>query len=147
MAAVSAGLRGHCPACAKAPLPSRRDHESCRCAGCGENFGASEVASAVPLFVAPVAAGAAALVAYALNLMTDLTAENQLVLLVPFACWIGLVIYERISGALVALQWALWIGHFDPDSRKAADRSHAMDRNNNVPPCDGENARPERSRA
>jgi uncharacterized protein (DUF983 family) len=91
------------------------------CPACGQRLDHAEFDGAIPLFAVPPAFAAAVMAILATDAIWPLILESEAPLAVLAIC--GLVVgtfatlrlHRRIAGALLGLQWALWMHGFDPD--------------------------------
>ncbi len=100
--ALRRGWRGQCPACGCSGLC-----EGLQCRVCGVQSHAGQVASAVPLIVAPLAFGLAAGLAVLAELFLALPLGLELLLSEGVALTAALALLPRVKGALIGHAWAL----------------------------------------
>ncbi len=85
-----------------------------RCPCCNEALDHAQVGSAVPLFVIPPSFAAAAATLYLLATFVTTSAVVLSGATVAVAMIVCFELLPRVAGALVALEWALWMHGFDP---------------------------------
>lgn len=118
--AMKRGWQGLSPCCGHAHRLGD-DH----CEDCGQSLAPAEFDGAITLFAIPLAfaiAVIAMLGAEELWLMAceqDLPIEVMGLIGLSVATIATLALHRRIAGALLGLQWALWMHGFDPDSPEA----------------------------
>ena len=114
--ALKRGWAGCCPQCG--------GHHGTGCA-CGFDSAPARIRGAVPLFAIPLAFTATMLAIVLLEWSWEIVLEQELPLLasmivaLSMATALVLALLPRVSGALIGLQWALWMHGFDPDEREA----------------------------
>lgn len=117
--AMKRGWQGLSPCCGHSH--SLRDD---RCKGCGHSLAPAEFDGAIPLLVIPLAFAVAVIAMLGMNELWMLVAEQDppleaMLLIGPSVAIAGtLALHRRIAGALLGLQWALWMHGFDPDHPK-----------------------------
>lgn len=117
--AMRRGWHGLSPCCGHSHRPG-----DSHCEVCSENLAPAEFDGAIPLLVIPLAFAVAVLTMlgveelWTLATDHDLPLEAMLLIGLSVAAAATLALHRRIAGALLGLQWALWMHGFDPDCPK-----------------------------
>jgi len=108
------GFLQRCPACGAAPLFRRylKTHDAC--VGCGEPLHHHRTDDAPPYFTIVVVGHVVVGGVLALEKAASPPTWIHLALWLPIALAASLLLLPRIKGALVGLQWALYMHGFDP---------------------------------
>lgn len=91
------------------------------CPHCGQRLDHAEFDGAIPLFVVPLAFAAAALALLAMDETWSMLLGEEAPMSLLAVCGLAvgaltaLALHRRIAGALLGLQWGLWMHGFDPD--------------------------------
>lgn len=129
--AIANGLRNRCPACGKTGLFAEFLKTERQCTGCGTQFHHHRAddlpAYLVVLLLGHIMVGLVMLV----QEVTSLGIWQQLAIIAPISVIIAILLLRPIKGAVVGLQWALFMHGFGDED----DRSHlqptGQDRNTN----------------
>lgn len=118
--AMANGFRNRCPSCGRRGLFAHFLTTETECAGCGTEFHHHRAddlpAYLVVLIVGHVMVG---LVMLAQDL-TGLGMWQQLALVVPISTAIAVLLLRPVKGAVVGLQWALYMHGFGGDDDRQA---------------------------
>lgn len=125
IAAMIRGARGRCPACGRGRLFSRYLKVADRCPSCAEALHHHRADDAPPYFTILIAGHF--LVPGLLGLERAFTPPLwlHLVIWAPLAVALCLTLLPIVKGAVVGLQWALYMHGFDPDERGDAHIAEA----------------------
>ena len=123
--AMLKGARGRCPACGEGRLFRRYLEVADACPACGEALHHHRADDAPPYFTILIAGHL--LVPLLLMFERALTPPLWLHIAVwgPFTILVCLALLPLVKGAIVGLQWALYMHGFDPDDRGEAEFTKA----------------------
>ncbi len=118
LAAMSRGMRGRCPSCGKGGLFPRYLKVADHCPVCGEALYHHRADDAPPYFTIFIAGHIIVPLLLALELAARPPLWVHAAIWLPLAVALCLALLPRVKGAIVALQWALYMHGFDPDAEE-----------------------------
>jgi len=121
--ALLAGAASRCPACAKGAMFDGFLTVRQACARCGEELHHHRADDAPPYFVMLVVGHVVVAAALALELAAHPPLWLHMAIWLPLSLVLAVALLRPFKGAVVALQWALRMHGFDPDSPEASDKS------------------------
>lgn len=108
------GVRQRCPACGAGQLFSRYLKVADRCASCGEAFHHHRADDAPPYFTIFIAGHLIIPLVLAFETALKPPLWVHAVVWLPVSVIVCLALLPRVKGAIVGLQWALYMHGFDP---------------------------------
>lgn len=108
------GLRGQCPACGKGRLYERYLKVKDQCSDCGEALHHHRADDAPPYFTIFIAGHLIVPLLMAMELAMKPPIWLHLLIWLPLTALICLALLPPVKGAIVGLQWALYMHGFDP---------------------------------
>ena len=128
--AMARGARGRCPHCGEGRLFDGYLKVRHSCEACGEAFFHHRADDAPPYFTMLIVGHLLVPLMLVMQLATDLSNATYLAIWLPLTLIATLGLLRPVKGAIVGLQWALYIhgfdGSADPDAPQhgfAGDRS------------------------
>lgn len=108
------GFRCRCPNCGKGALFNGYLKSAPACAACGEDLSHHRADDAPPYFTIVVVGHVVVPVMATVLLATELSVMTHLAIWLPLTLVMTLALLRPIKGALIGLQWALYMHGFDP---------------------------------
>lgn len=116
MPAMLRGARGRCPACGEAALFDGYLTVRHSCSACGEEFHHHRADDAPPYFTILIVGHIIVSLVLAVEVAFVPPLWLHAALWIPLTIASSLVLLRPIKGAIVGLQWALYMHGFDPDA-------------------------------
>ncbi len=114
MRALVRGYRGLCPSCGKGRLYAAWMKPHAKCPQCNEALHHASPGAAAALFAIPFAMAIVCLYGWLLELVVEPPLWAEVAICEAIGLHLVLAALPRIKGALIALEWACWMGGFDP---------------------------------
>ncbi len=108
------GFRCRCPNCGEGPLFNGYLRSALSCSVCGEDLSHHRADDAPPYFTMVVVGHIVVPIMTAVFLATELSTMTHMMIWLPLTLVMTLALLRPIKGALIALQWALYMHGFDP---------------------------------
>ena len=108
------GFRCRCPNCGTGPLFNGYLKSAPACSVCGEDFSHHRADDAPPYFTMVIVGHIVVPLMTAVFLATELSTMTHMMIWLPLTLVMTLAFLRPIKGALIALQWALYMHGFDP---------------------------------
>jgi uncharacterized protein (DUF983 family) len=108
------GFLCRCPNCGKGALFNGYLKPVLACGVCGEDMSHQRADDAPPYFTIVVVGHVIVPIMTTVFLMTELSVMTHLAIWLPLTLVMTLALLRPIKGALIALQWALYMHGFDP---------------------------------
>jgi uncharacterized protein (DUF983 family) len=121
--ALLRGLRCRCPACGRGRLFKRFLKLAPVCDHCGEQLHHARPDDAPPYFVMLIVGHIVVPLTLVLEDVFDPPMWSMMAVLVTLTCVLGLALLAPVKGAIVAVQWALWMHGFDPHTTSEPDQA------------------------
>ena len=115
--ALWAGWRLRCPACGTGRIFKRYLKVNDDCPHCGEHLGHHRADDAPPYFTILIVGHVIVGLVLSLEQLFAPPTWVHMALWMPLTVIASLLVLPRVKGALVALQWALYMHGFDPRAR------------------------------
>ncbi|MGB0086077.1 MAG: DUF983 domain-containing protein [Rhodomicrobiaceae bacterium] len=115
--AMLRGMRGRCPCCGEGRLFARYLKVADHCPACGEALFHHRADDAPPYFTILIAGHLIVPLLLALEIAVRPPLWVHAAIWLPAATALCLVLLPVVKGAIVGLQWALYMHGFDPDAR------------------------------
>lgn len=112
--AMRRGLRCRCPNCGGGRLFRAYLKPVATCGRCGEDLSHQRADDAPPYFTILVVGHLIVPLMVTVALLTDLSNTAQLAIWLPLTTLLCVGLLQPIKGALIGLQWALYMHGFDP---------------------------------
>lgn len=112
--AIGNGLKLRCPKCGEGKLFRGYLKPVETCAVCGEDLSHQRADDAPPYFTIVVVGHVIVPVMAAVFFATELSVMTHLAIWLPLTLVMTLALLRPIKGALIGLQWALYMHGFDP---------------------------------
>ena len=111
---MARGFRGRCPACGEGKLFRAFLKPVAACDRCGEDLSHQRADDAPPYFTIVIVGHIIVPLMTAVFLATELSTLAHLAIWLPLTLVLSLGLLQPIKGALIGLQWALYMHGFDP---------------------------------
>ena len=121
MQAMLRGLRGACPFCGCSGLFERYLKVADACPHCGEELRHHRADDAPPYFTILIVGHIVVPLLLALELAAEPPIWLHMAIWLPLTVVLCLIILPAVKGAIVGLQWALYMHGFDPEASKEGD--------------------------
>jgi uncharacterized protein (DUF983 family) len=108
------GFRCRCPNCGEGKLFRAYLKPVETCAVCGEDLSHQRADDAPPYFTIVIVGHVVVPIMVAVFLATELSVIAHLAIWLPLTLVMSLALLQPIKGALIGLQWALYMHGFDP---------------------------------
>jgi len=118
------GARQHCPACGNGGIFARFLKVSDACGSCGEALCHHRADDAPPYFTILLVGHLVLPLVMWLEMAAQPAMWLHLVLWLPLVVLLTLWLLPMVKGAVVALQWALYMHGFDPTSDERATKPY-----------------------
>jgi uncharacterized protein (DUF983 family) len=114
--AMRRGFRCRCPACGKGALFRGYLKPAAACGSCGEDLSHQRADDAPPYFTIVVVGHIVVPVMTTVALASELSVAAHLAIWLPVTLVMALALLRPIKGAIIGLQWALYMHGFDTRS-------------------------------
>ncbi len=113
---MARGFRCRCPACGEGRLFNAFLKPVATCARCGEDLSHQRADDAPPYFTILIVGHLIVPLMVAAALFTDFSTTTHLAIWLPLTAGLCLALLQPVKGALIGLQWALYMHGFDTRS-------------------------------
>jgi uncharacterized protein (DUF983 family) len=119
------GLRGRCPHCGEGRLFARYLKIADHCPACGEALHHHRADDAPPYFTILIAGHVIVPLLLAFEIAVKPPLWLHAAIWLPVTTLLCLALLPRVKGAIVGLQWALYMHGFDPDAEEESSFAEA----------------------
>jgi uncharacterized protein (DUF983 family) len=112
--AMRRGFLCRCPNCGEGPLFNGYLTSAPSCSACGEDLSHHRADDAPPYFTMVIVGHVVVPIMTAVFLATELSTMTHMMIWLPLTLVMTLALLRPVKGALIALQWALYMHGFDP---------------------------------
>lgn len=132
---LARGVRLRCPACGIGRLFSQFLKLNATCRHCSEPLHHARPDDAPPYFVMIITGHLIVPIVAAVEELSNLPVWLSISIFASAACGIALALLPPVKGAIVALQWALWMHGFDPHEEGVRPSTGQSPSNAILPVC------------